>query len=82
MKDYLNCFISESSEADLTDFSKELELVPPDTYSQSHTCIHNFTINDRLFTVPTNPDANGQSRCPVCTSLRKEPNSYEPQYAR
>jgi hypothetical protein len=44
--------------------------------------IHNFTINDRLFTVPTNPDSNGQSRCPVCTSLRKDPNSYEPQYAR
>ena len=44
--------------------------------------IHSFTINDRLFTVPTNPDANGQSRCPICASLRKEPNAYEPQYAR
>ncbi|CAF4583869.1 unnamed protein product [Rotaria sp. Silwood1] len=71
-----------SNEADLTDFSKELELVPPDAYQHSHTCIHSFTINDRLFTVPTNPDMNGQSRCPICASLRKEPNAYEPQYAR
>jgi len=44
--------------------------------------IHSFTVNDRLFTVPTNPDTNGQSRCPVCASLRKDPNAYEPQYAR
>jgi hypothetical protein len=44
--------------------------------------IHSFTVNDRLFTVPTNPDTNGQSRCPICTSLRKDPNAYEPQYAR
>jgi len=73
---------SVSNDADLTDFSKELELIPPDSYQHSHTCIHSFTINDRLFTVPTNPDVNGQSRCPVCTSLRKEPNAYEPQYAR
>ncbi|CAF1123473.1 unnamed protein product [Rotaria sordida] len=71
-----------SNEADLTDFSKELELVPPDGYQHAHNCIHSFTINDRLFTVPTNPDINGQSRCPVCSSLRKEPNAYEPQYAR
>jgi hypothetical protein len=26
------------SDADLTDFSKELELVPPDAYQNSHTC--------------------------------------------
>ncbi|CAM4794244.1 unnamed protein product [Rotaria magnacalcarata] len=73
---------SMSNDADLTDFSKELELVPPDGDQHSHTCIHSYTINDRLFTVPTNPDANGQSRCPICASLRKEPNAYEPQYAR
>ncbi|CAF0834602.1 unnamed protein product [Adineta steineri] len=71
-----------SNEADLADFSKELELIPPDGYQHSHTCIHSFTVNDRLFTVPTNADANGQSCCPICGSLRKEPNSYEPQYAR
>ncbi|CAF1444124.1 unnamed protein product [Adineta ricciae] len=73
---------SLSNEADLADFSKELELVPPDGYQHSHTCIHSFTVNDRLFTVPTNPDVNGQSCCPICSSVRKDPNACEPQYAR
>ncbi|UJR27368.1 hypothetical protein I4U23_008660 [Adineta vaga] len=73
---------SLSNEADLVDFSKELELIPPDGYQHSHTCIHSFTVNDRLFTVPTNPDVNGQSCCPICSSLRKGPNACEPQYAR
>ncbi|CAF1528273.1 unnamed protein product, partial [Didymodactylos carnosus] len=70
-----------TNDKDLIDFSKELELIQP-SHCQDHTCIHNFTLNDRLFTIPTNPDANGQSRCPICLSLRKEPNNYEPQYAR
>jgi hypothetical protein len=36
-KQYFYSFM-DFSDADLTDFSKELELVPSDAYSHSHTC--------------------------------------------
>lgn len=78
----LSSSYSLANEIDIADFSKEIDILPPDAFHNSHTCIHSFTLNDRLFTVPTNPDINGQSRCPICSSLRKEPNSNEPQYAR
>lgn len=33
-----------------------------------HTCLHKFTINDRLYPVPINSDAYGVSRCSICNT--------------
>ncbi len=44
--------------------------------------IHTYTINERLFAVPTYTGDNGESICPVCKSSRKEPTSYSPQFCK
>jgi hypothetical protein len=44
--------------------------------------IHTYTINERLFAVPTYVGDNGESICPVCKSSRKAPTSFSPQFCK
>ena len=53
----------------------------------SSTCphlvgIHGFTVNDRLFTEPTNADDNGCAVCNVCLVPRKKPSQRSPSFVR
>ncbi|XP_033642324.1 uncharacterized protein LOC117302475 [Asterias rubens] len=49
-----------------------------------HTCIHNYTLNPRLFAVPLHGTQYGESLCAVCNDRRKlkQPASTSPSYIR
>ncbi|XP_038061664.1 migration and invasion-inhibitory protein-like [Patiria miniata] len=49
-----------------------------------HTCIHNYTLNPRLFAVPLHGTQNGQSLCAICNDRRKpkQPGASSPSYIR
>lgn len=64
--------------------------VPPPTENESpestkltHKCIHNYTINDRLFSVPLHEAPDGESMCAICKSRRKPLSTRNsPSYIR
>ncbi|CAH1775246.1 unnamed protein product [Owenia fusiformis] len=58
------------------------EPISPDVEPLEHTCIHGYTVNKRLFTVPMNTNEEGKSRCPICNKERKDPNSESPAFVR
>ena len=51
-------------------------------FSFNNQGIHTYTINERLFAVPTYVGDNGESICPVCKSSRKAPTSFAPQFCK
>jgi hypothetical protein len=54
----------------------------PEIQNPTHTCIHGYTVNNRLFTEPVNVNASGNSVCPVCFSSRKHPTAESPGFVR
>ncbi|ELU09604.1 hypothetical protein CAPTEDRAFT_229371 [Capitella teleta] len=55
----------------------------PIVQDPSHTCIHGYDINDRLFTQPVNADEDGRSICPICLVPRKdEASAQSPGFVR
>lgn len=56
--------------------------IEPQITKPSHTCVHGYTINDRLFPEAMNPNDNGTNVCPVCLAERREPTKEEPGFIR
>ncbi|XP_067946436.1 uncharacterized protein [Watersipora subatra] len=54
----------------------------PEAHSPNHTCIHSYTVNSRLYTVPMNSDKAGESRCAVCSKKKQLPSSNSPSFVR
>ncbi|XP_013411441.1 LOW QUALITY PROTEIN: uncharacterized protein LOC106174422 [Lingula anatina] len=63
------------------DFQRPEALTPELKYPD-HTCIHTYTINERLYPVPVNEAEDGQSVCPICNNLRRKPTTESPGYVR
>ncbi|XP_033097892.1 migration and invasion-inhibitory protein-like [Anneissia japonica] len=38
--------------------------------TDTHQCLHNFTLNNRLFVVPVHSNQEGESTCPICHESR------------
>ncbi|XP_064642108.1 uncharacterized protein LOC135496622 [Lineus longissimus] len=54
----------------------------PDVQDPSHTCIHTYVVDKRLFTVPINKRDDGSSYCPICRKPRSEPTAADPGFVR
>ncbi|XP_022085554.1 uncharacterized protein LOC110976528 [Acanthaster planci] len=55
-----------------------------ETKPDKHTCIHNYTLNPRLFAVPLHGTQTGESLCAICNDRRqpKQPGASSPSYIR
>ncbi|XP_071944189.1 uncharacterized protein [Antedon mediterranea] len=51
--------------------------------TDTHQCLHNYTLNDRLFVVPVHGNQQGESTCPICHESRTaEVKRGSPSYIR